>query len=120
MSLAYRAAVEKQPTVLVVGGGIIGLATAWHLQRDGALVTLIERDEPGRSCSFGNAGAISSSSVAPLAMPGAALSAIGMLLDRNGPLYIPPSYSFVAASWLIRFVRASRRPEVERIAPALP
>ena len=119
MSLAYRASTGDQPTVVVVGGGIIGLCAAWHLQRDGARVTLIERDEPGRSCSFGNAGAISSSSVAPLAMPGAALSAIGMLLDRNGPLYIPPLYAFVAASWLLRFVRASRRSEVERIATAL-
>ena len=56
--------------VVVIGAGIVGVCAAWHLLRRGANVTLIDRDEPGLGCSYGNAGALSFGSVAPLAMPG--------------------------------------------------
>ena len=61
---------EARPTVAVVGAGVVGSCIALALQKRGAAVTLIDRDEPGRGCSYGNSGAISPGSVAPLAMPG--------------------------------------------------
>ena len=68
---AVHAAVSAPPVaVAVVGAGIIGACIAYQLLRRGATVTLIDRDEPGRGCSYGNSGAISESSVTPLAMPG--------------------------------------------------
>jgi glycine/D-amino acid oxidase-like deaminating enzyme len=105
--------------IVVVGAGIVGVCTAWHLLRRGADVTLIDRDEPGRGCSYGNAGALSSGSVAPLAMPGVMRDALRMLLDPAAPLRIPLSYLPKAAPWLTRFVRASRGDEVRRISDAL-
>lgn len=105
--------------VVVVGAGIVGLSAAWHLRRRGLPVTLLDRGEPGAGASHGNAGALSSGSVAPLAMPGVLRSAPAMLLDPNGPLHIPLRYWLRAAPWLFRFVRASRPAEVERIAGAL-
>ena len=71
--------------VVVVGAGIVGVCTAWHLLRRGANVTLIDRDEPGLGCSYGNAGALSFGSVAPLAMPGVMRDALSMLLDPAAP-----------------------------------
>ena len=56
--------------VAVIGAGIVGASIALALRRRGAAVTLVDRDEPGSGCSFGNSGAISPGSVAPLAMPG--------------------------------------------------
>jgi len=57
--------------VLVSGAGIVSLALAWRLQRDGAQVAIVDPEPPGDGgASFGNAGAISSTSVVPLAMPG--------------------------------------------------
>src|SRR5262249_54686634 len=105
--------------VVVVGAGIVGVCTAWHLLRRGADVTLIDRDEPGRGCSYGNAGAVSFGSVAPLAMPGVMRDALSMLLDPAAPLRIPLPYLPKAAPWLWRFVRASRPDEVRRISGAL-
>src|SRR4051812_21327109 len=105
--------------VVVVGAGIVGVCTAWHLLRHGADVTLIDRDEPGRGCSYGNAGAVSSGSVAPLAMPGVMRDALTMLLDPAAPLRIPLHYLPKVASWLRRFVRASDPAEVRRIAQVL-
>src|SRR5262249_24778057 len=99
--------------IAVVGAGIVGVCTAWHLLRRGGDVTLIDRDEPGRGCSFGNAGALSSGSVAPLAMPGVMRDALSMLLDPAAPLRIPLSYLPKAAPWLAQFVRAAR-PDIVR------
>ena len=105
--------------IVVVGAGIVGACTAWHLKRRGADVTLIDRDEPGRGCSYGNAGALSCGSVAPLAMPGVMRDALTMLLDPAAPLRIPLPYLPKAAPWLRRFVRASKPNEVRRIAQVL-
>ena len=106
-------------TVIVVGAGIVGVCTAWHLLRRGVDVTLIDRDGPGLGCSYGNAGALSFGSVAPLAMPGVMRDALSMLLDPAAPLRIPLSYLPKAASWLWRFVRAAETSEVRRISNAL-
>src|SRR5437899_11414961 len=96
-----------------------GSARPGILLRRGANVTLIDRDEPGLGCSFGNAGAVSFGSVAPLAMPGVMRDALRMLLDPAAPLRIPLGYLPKAAPWLRRFVRASRPDEVQRIAGIL-
>ncbi|MDQ8727693.1 FAD-dependent oxidoreductase [Bradyrhizobium sp. LHD-71] len=110
---------EGREKAVVIGGGIVGVSTAWHLLRRGADVTLIDRDEPGRGCSFGNAGAVSFGSVTPLAMPGVLRDGLRMLFDPAAPLRIPLHYLPKAAPWLRRFVRASRPEEVKRLAGAL-
>ena len=110
---------SSRDAIVVIGAGIIGVCTAWHLLRRGANVTLIDRDEPGLGCSYGNAGALSFGSVAPLAMPGVMRDALSMLLDPAAPLRIPLRYLPKAAPWLWRFVRASQPDEVRRISQVL-
>ena len=63
---------RASPAIAVIGAGIVGAAAAYVLCKRGAHVTLIDRGDPGRGCSYGNAGALSPGSVAPLGMPGAA------------------------------------------------
>ena len=109
-----------QPSsVIIVGAGIVGLYTAYYLHRAGWRVTVIDRDEPGAGCSSGNAGALSTGSVAPLGMPGIVRQAPRMLLDPSGPLCVPPHYWLAAAPWLLRFVRASTPENVAAISLAL-
>src|SRR5436309_14280155 len=110
---------SSSEAVVVVGAGIVGVCAAWQLKRRGANVTLVDRDEPGLGCSYGNAGALSFGSVAPLAMPGVMRDALSMLLDPAAPLRIPLSYLPRAAPWLWRFVRASRPDTVRRISNVL-
>lgn len=106
--------------VLVIGAGIVGLAIAWRLRRGGASVTVVDAEPPGEGgASFGNAGAISASSVAPLAMPGLLRQVPRMLLDRTAPLHIPAGYWLRAAPWLARFVAAARPATVSRATAAL-
>lgn len=98
------------PTVAVIGAGIVGTCIAYTLARCGAQVTLIDRDEPGQGASFGNSGAISPGSVAPLAMPGVVKTVPGMMMDPESPLFLPPGYLPRALPWLMAFV-ASSSPE---------
>ncbi|HEV2300185.1 MAG TPA: FAD-binding oxidoreductase [Stellaceae bacterium] len=103
--------------VAVVGAGILGMACARFLQRDGHAVTVIDPREPGDGASFGNAGVIANCDVAPLSMPGVLRRVPGMLLDPSGPLVLRWRYLPKIAPWLLAFLEASRRSE--EIAAAL-
>jgi D-amino-acid dehydrogenase len=94
--------------VAIIGAGIIGIAAACHLTQEGHRVLLIDRDEPARGASFGNAGGFAYSDVMPLASPGIMRKAPRWLLDPLGPLAVPPAYLPRIAPWLLRFWRASR------------
>jgi D-amino-acid dehydrogenase len=106
-------------SVTVIGAGIVGLCVAYALRKEGFAVQVIDPEDPGSQCSFGNAGAISAGSVAPLAMPGILKSAAKMLLEADSPLYVPPHYWLRAAPWLRRFVASATPQRVEEIASAL-
>ena len=93
-------------TVVVIGAGIVGMACASYLQRDGRAVTVVDRVPPGEGCSFGNAGGMSPGSVVPLSMPGTAAQVPKWLLDPLGPLSLRPSYLPRLIPWLLRFKRA--------------
>ena len=56
------------PSAIVLGGGMVGVATALHLQCRGWSVVLVDRSEPGRETSYGNAGFIQSEMVRPNAI----------------------------------------------------
>jgi D-amino-acid dehydrogenase len=105
--------------VAVVGAGVVGSCIALALRKRGAAVALIDRDEPGRGCSYGNSGAISPGSVAPLAMPGVLSSVPRMLLDEESPLHLPLSYLPKATPWLMRFVASAQPSRVALSAAKL-
>jgi len=107
--------------IAVLGAGITGLAAAEWLRRDGHGVTLVDRVRPGdpAQASYGNAGLLAAGSVGPVAMPGLAARAPGMLLDPDGPLFLKWRYLPRLLPWLVPFLRAGREAEVRRIAGAL-
>jgi len=100
--------------VAVVGAGIVGSCIALELARRGLDVVLLDRGGPGEGCSFGNSGAVSAGSVAPLAMPGIVSTLPGMLSDPLGPLHLPLSYLPRALPWLLAFLASARPHRVER------
>ncbi|VTU28777.1 D-amino acid dehydrogenase small subunit [Variovorax sp. PBL-H6] len=105
--------------VAVIGAGVVGSCIALALRKRGATVTLVDRDEPGRGCSYGNSGALSPGSVAPLAMPGILSSAPRMLLDEESPLHLPLPYLAKAVPWLMRFVASAQPSRVALSAAKL-
>ena len=112
---AGSAKITRPKEVVVVGAGVVGVATALALQSYGVAVTLIDRGEPGMECSYGNSGAISPGSVAPLALPGILKTVPGMLLNQDGPLSIAWKHFPKAASWLVAFAQSA---EPKRVAAA--
>ena len=105
--------------VTVIGAGVIGMCVASYLQRMGHAVTVVDAVKPGTSCSFGNAGALSSGSCVPMAMPGVARQVPKWLLDNKAPLAVNWRYLPRALPWLLRFLAAARPQVAERSADAL-
>lgn len=118
-SIATDAELPPSVDVAVIGGGVIGLAVARELAQRGVAVVVLERDEIGRACSYGNAGWLTPSLAVPLATPGQLWKALGWLLDAESPLYIPPRLDPALWRWLAGFLLASRRGPFERGAEAL-
>jgi len=110
---------SRGPDVLVVGGGVIGVACALELARRGVAVTLLERDRIGHGCSYGNAGWLTPSLAFPLPAPGVVGKAARWMLDVESPFYIAPRLDLGLASWLVRFLAATTRPRFERGTRAL-
>jgi D-amino-acid dehydrogenase len=93
--------------VLVIGAGVIGLATAWYLCADGHQVTVVERNQDvALETSFANGGQLSYSYVAPLAGPGILTKLPGWLLREDSPVRFRPRADLEQWRWLLQFVRA--------------
>lgn len=93
------------PRVVVVGGGVIGVSTAYELARRGADVVLLERDEIGTGASMGNAGTIAVGHP-PLNRPGRVAQAFRHLTDPTSPLYVKPRVDPGLWRWLLGFARS--------------
>ena len=87
----------------VVGGGVVGLATAWYLKRMGADPFIAESRTAGSGCSLGNGGWVCPSISSPVAAPGLTLRSLRWLLRPGSPLYIRPAALPALAPWLVRF-----------------
>ena len=105
--------------IAIIGGGVIGVASAVELARRGAQVTVLERDRVGHGCSYGNAGWLTPSQAVPLANPAMLLKSFKWMLDPESPLYIQPRLDPAFLRWLIEFLLASRKAKFERGAAAL-
>ena len=105
--------------VAVIGAGVVGVACAASLVRDGHRVTLIDREEPARATSFGNAGAFAISDVVPLSEPGIFRRVPGWLMDPLGPLAIRWGYLPKLAPWMWRFLRAGSPRRMAHLTEAM-
>jgi D-amino-acid dehydrogenase len=87
--------------VLVIGGGVIGLTTAYQLVREGATVTLLDARAAGLGATNVNAGWVVPAEAAPVPGPGMILMSMKWMMRRDSPLYIRPSVkpSFISYMW---------------------
>ncbi|MBB5216458.1 NAD(P)/FAD-dependent oxidoreductase [Parapusillimonas granuli] len=105
--------------ILVVGAGIIGALSALQLRRSGHAVTLIERDEPGMQCSYGNGGALSPDFCVPFALPGMMKRIPRWFADPNGPLFVDWRHLPKSLPWLFEWLRQSKLDKVWHNARAM-
>lgn len=103
---------KQKDDVIIIGGGIIGMACAYQLSQSGVKVTVIDKGPIGHGCSYGNAGWVTPCFAMPLPMPGMLLKSIGWLMDPESPLYIKPSLSPQLFQWLLRFLRSMKQKQM--------
>ena len=105
--------------ITIIGGGIIGLCSAYYLQKEGYEITVIERGDITDGCSFGNMGYMSPSHFIPLASPGIISEGIRHMLSSSSPFYIKPRLNLNLMQWGYHFWKSSNAKTVARNAPHL-
>lgn len=92
--------------VVILGSGVVGVASAWYLAKAGHEVTVIERQPgPALETSAGNAGQISPGYAAPWAAPGVPLKAVKWMFQRHAPLAIRPDGSSFQLRWMWQMLK---------------
>jgi D-amino-acid dehydrogenase len=100
--------------VIVIGGGVVGLTSAWWLLEAGYKVTLLDRAPGvGTGTSFSNGGQLSYRYVSPLADAGVPLKALQWLFQEHGPLHFKPQFDAHQWRWLAAFL-ANCRADINR------
>ena len=90
--------------IAVIGAGIQGVCNALFLQKKGFKVTLFDRDEPGNSATYGNAGHFSPYASVPLNRPDVIADIPAMLASSRGPLALKWNYVHKMIPWFLRFL----------------
>lgn len=105
--------------IAIVGGGIIGLSSAYYLSRNGHQVTIFDDAPMADSCSFGNAGMVVPSHLTPLAAPGMISKGIRWMFDSKSPFYVKPRLNRDLVNWGLKFYSHANPRHVEQSIPAL-
>ena len=111
--------ISKKENVVIAGGGVTGLCTAYYLSKKGYQPTVVDSGEITDGCSFGNMGFLSPSHFIPLASPGIISEGLKHMLNSKSPFYIKPRLDFRFLQWGIQFYKNSTRQTVEKNTPYL-
>tara|TARA_R110000868_G_scaffold36074_2_gene128426 strand:+ start:23525 stop:24775 length:1251 start_codon:yes stop_codon:yes gene_type:complete len=103
--------------VLVIGGGIIGLCSAYFLHKEGHQVTVLDKSDITTGASFVNAGYITPSHIIPLASPGMIFKGIKWMFSPTSPFYMQPRWDIDFFKWSWYFHKSSTK---EKVALAIP
>ncbi|WP_244985527.1 NAD(P)/FAD-dependent oxidoreductase [Cellulosimicrobium cellulans] len=106
-------------TAVVVGAGMVGLATAWHLQEQGVEVTVVDREGVAAGSSWGNAGWLTPGMAMPLADPSLWTYGPRALLDPAAPLHVPLRFDPRLWTFFARFMAHATQARWDRAMAAL-
>ena len=111
---------RQNRSVIICGGGVIGLSCAYYLAREGWRVTVVERNAEGAdSCAHGSAGYISPSHVEPISAPGMVWKGLKWMTSSRSPFYIKPRLDSDLMRWGWLFARHCTEAHRRRSAPVL-
>src|SRR3989339_389262 len=104
---------------VIIGGGIIGLSSAYYLVQEGWEGTVVDQTDLTDSCSYGNLEMIVPSHFVPLAAPGIVAQGVRWMFDSKSPFYVKPSLSFQLINWGLQFIKSANQKHVEQSGPHL-
>lgn len=105
--------------IAIIGGGIVGLCSAYYLQKEGHQVTVFDKSDISHGASFVNAGILTPSHIIPLASPGMIAKGIKWMFNASSPFYIKPRFDLDFLKWAWYFHRASTKENVEKAIPVI-
>lgn len=103
----------------VIGGGIIGLTTAYYLNKAGHHITVLDKGNMQEGCSYGNAGMIVPSHIIPLTAPGMIAKGLRWMFNASSPFYVKPRLDVDLAKWGYHFYGNANATHVKKSIPAL-
>jgi D-amino-acid dehydrogenase len=104
---------------VIIGGGIVGLFTAYYLVKKGVEVVVIDKSDMRVNTSTGNAGMIVPSHIVPLSAPGMISKGISWMFSSKSPFYIHPKLDYKLLEWSYLFYRSANQGHVDRSIPFL-
>src|SRR6185503_17377819 len=102
--------------IIIIGGGIIGLSSAYYLLQQGHQITIIDKTDMLDGCSYGNAGYVSPSHFVPLASPGIVKQGFKWMTNSKSPFYVQPRLSKSLVNWGMKFIKSANAKHVETSA----
>ena len=105
--------------IIIIGGGIIGLCTAYYLRREGHQVTILDKSEMDHGASYVNAGYLTPSHIIPIASPGMMAKGIKWMFNSSSPFYLKPRLNLDFIKWAWQFNASSTRTKVEKAIPLI-
>jgi D-amino-acid dehydrogenase len=102
--------------VVVIGGGIMGLSSAFFLRKAGHRVTVLDKSNFLDNCSYGNAGYVCPSHFIPLAAPGIIKQGLKWMLNSRSPFYVQPSLNLSLIDWGFKFMKSATQKNVDNAA----
>ncbi len=105
--------------IIIIGGGIIGLSTAYYLHQEGHQVTVLDKSNMDHGASYVNAGYITPSHIIPLASPGMMAKGIKWMFNSSSPFYIKPRLDLDFLRWTWQFNASSTTAKVEKAIPLI-
>ncbi|MDZ7820110.1 MAG: FAD-dependent oxidoreductase [Aliarcobacter sp.] len=100
--------------IIIIGAGVVGLMTAYSLQKAGRKVTVIDEGNISDCTSFGNAGLLSAFDKTPLSNPGIVLDTLKLMLKGESPVNIHPKLDYKLFRWLFKFVQSANEDRLKR------
>jgi D-amino-acid dehydrogenase len=104
---------------IVIGGGVIGLCSAYYLHKEGCQVTIVDQSNMDAGASYVNAGFLSPSHIIPLAAPGVMKKGLKWLFNAESPLYIKPRFDIEFLKWAWAFNRSCNLKNVQKSIPVI-
>ena len=105
--------------IVVIGGGIIGLSSAYYLQKEGHQITVIDQSNMDAGASYVNAGYLSPSHIIPLSAPGVMKKGLKWMFNSASPLYIKPRLDLDFLQWTFAFNKSCNSIHVNKAIPAI-
>jgi D-hydroxyproline dehydrogenase len=110
---------QTKPHIAVVGAGIVGICSAYFLNKSGFQVTLIDQNDPASMTSYGHACTFADYACVPINSTNLFKDVPSMLMRSDGPLSIDFFYMIKNLDWALKFLRNSSKKNVNKISEAL-